>query len=219
MSLKYDASAFAVETGSKENRISSSASRRMRIAMASLLALGVFGSGIAVADEQAKPVLEYEPVVAASQAALFGTSVPTVNFSADNLTEKTPNKWLVGGAMGLIIAALIKIVGANRVMNIVADAGPTLARAAEAIVSAPKMAAKALGSAVTSPIKFLMIVGGLAMIGFTGISIFDLHWGAGIATGIGMTAVTWLGTSKIANRMRRQKMRVDPEPQPSRSSF
>ena len=70
-------------------------------------------------------------------------------------------------------------------------------KTAEAIGQAPAAAAKAVGSAIMSPVRFLIMMGGLALIGFTGISVFDLQWTAGIATGVGLTAVTWVGSNKV----------------------
>jgi len=59
-----------------------------------------------------------------------------------------------------------------------------------------------------SPVKFLMLVGGIAMIGFTGISVLDLHWSAGIVTGIGMSMMVWVGAQKVMKNLKPIKVRV-----------
>jgi len=137
-------------------------------------------------------------------ADAYGTSVPAVEAAP----AKQTNPWLIGGAMALIFGALVKLVGPNRVMNIAAEAGPALQKTAESIAKAPKAAAKAVGSALASSMKLMVLIGGLAMIGFTGISVFDLQWSAGIATGIGMTALTWVGSSRFSKTLKRQTVKV-----------
>lgn len=175
---------------------------------ASLAALIMISAGSASANDEAAVLSATAVADKAPIESVLDDVRPVTNGSVPEvaLAQKSPNPWLIGGAMALILAALVKLVGANRVMNIAAEAGPAIRKTAETIANAPKAAAKAVGSAMTSPLRFLALVGGLAMLGFTGISIFDLEWTAGIATGIGMTAVTWVGAHKLSRKLSPQRL-------------
>lgn len=193
----------AYRGGHSKSPLKTMINKSAAVSLAALVALtgGVAFAGTAdddlAFDDQSTTIIQ--------MAESYGTSVPAVEAAPPG---KASNPWLIGGAMALIFGALIKLVGPNRVMNMAAQAGPAVHKTAEAIAKAPKAAAKAVGSALTTPFRFLLLVGGLAMIGFTGISIFDLQWGAGIATGIGMTAVTWIGSSRFSKTLKRQRVKV-----------
>ncbi|MEL6111901.1 MAG: hypothetical protein AAFR20_03765 [Pseudomonadota bacterium] len=176
-------------------------------AMALAAALGFSfagpGLGASAAAAPADSIDSDTAFIIAAQNA-YGTSVPAVDAEAPRKTSP----WLIGAGMALILGALVKLIGANRVMNLAAEAGPALQKTAETLAEAPKAAARAMGAAMTTPLRYLMLIGGLAMIGFTGISFFDLEWGAGILTGIGMTAVTWAGTARFGGFFRRIRVPV-----------
>jgi len=183
------------------------AGRIMRTAAISLVAMAAMGINAASADDQILNDEVFTPAIETVAVSSDGQASQMLMAAAVGTEKKSSNKWLIGGAMALILAALTKLIGANRVLNMAAQAGPTLRKAGEAIASAPAAAANAIGSAVTQPFKFLILVGGLALVGFTGISIFDLHWSAGLATGAGLTALTWVGSSKLMKKLRPIKLR------------
>ena len=172
--------------------------------MISALALSALAAPAALADEASLP--DSVPVIEVATPA--APSVPSVDYVAEpaEQTPAGPNGWLVGGAMALIFAALVKLIGANRVMNMASEAGPKLKQAAETIASAPQEAARALGAAAARPVRFLLIMVSVAMVGFTGIAVFDLEWTAGILTGMGMTALTWLGSSRFIKMLKPIKL-------------
>jgi len=184
----------------------------VRVSAISLLALGVLGHGASFADDammaaSLSSTLQNPNIL---EAAASKTSIevkPSVT-RVDYVAPKTPKKLLIGGAMALIFAAIGKLVGANRLMNLFANAGPVVKKAAETIANAPAAAAKKVGSVMMSPVKFLMLVGGIAMIGFTGISVLDLHWSAGIVTGIGMSMMVWVGAQKVMKNLKPIKVRA-----------
>jgi len=173
----------------------------MAASLAALLAMtagfgGVAANAAAPGDEQA---IIYE---------MSADELASLSALADETQASKPSKWLIGGAMGLILAALVKLIGSNRVANMAAAAGPALRKSADALAAAPRAAAKAVGSAVASPLRFVFLVGGLAMIGFTGVGIYDLEWAGGLAVGAGLTALTWLGSSKLKNVFRLKRATV-----------
>lgn len=194
---------------------------RATTAMALAAVLGFSFAGPlagAAATSSAGDDLEKSFIIAAQES--YGTSVPAVSgVSAEAAeTSQKKNPWLIGAGMALILGALVKLIGANRVMNLAAEAGPALQKTAETLAEAPKAAARAVGAAMTTPLRYVMLIGGLAMIGFTGISFFDLEWGAGILTGIGMTAVTWAGSARLGKVFRRQRVPVRARTKPDRQA-
>ncbi len=173
----------------------------MAASLAALLAMtagfgGVAANAAAPGDE---PAIVYE---------MSAEELASLSALADETQASKPSKWLIGGAMGLILAALVKLIGANRVANMAAAAGPALRKSADVLAAAPRAAAKAVGSAVASPLRFVFLVGGLAMIGFTGVGIYNLEWAGGLAVGAGLTALTWLGSSKLKNVFRLKRASV-----------
>ncbi len=199
---------------SSQKNSKSSGMAQMKVAAASLLALAAMGGIgaqlVGYSGDRTETIMPvYETLN--SEALNAHDSSITKATSAEAVSQKGPNGWLIGGAVALILGALYKLVGANRMMNIVANAGPAVRRSVEftreKIAEAPKMAAKAAASALSSPARMLILIGGLAMIGFTGVSVFDLHWSAGIMTGIGMTAMTWVGTSRFMKKLRPQPVK------------
>lgn len=189
-------------TGAKQCKktVKKNLMRQSKITIASLLALGICGGSAQAADfaalENGTATVDDHYLSIAEPARK--PSVPEVGF----IQEKTPNKWLIGAALGLILAALAKLVGANRVLNMFSQAGPTIKMAAEKIAAAPKAAAQMIGSSLMSPLHFLIIVGGIAMIGFTGINLLDLNWGAGMIAGIGMSALSWVGAKGVMRNLK-----------------
>lgn len=105
-------------------------------------------------------------------------------------------RWALWVGATAALAALVKLIGANGALNMVARAGPVVAKAVEVVVKAPLKAAKAMGEAFMSPVKFMLLLGGLALFAFTGVGLFDLQWAGGLATGMGLTALAWYGAVK-----------------------
>ena len=188
--------------------LDSNATKSMKSAAIAMAALGIFGAGANASDDLQNDVFApaFEQIAIVEAAGPISTSVPHVEMAA-SAPQKSPNKWLIGGAMALILAALAKLVGTNRVMNIVAEAGPALTKAAETLSKAPGAAARAVGEAVMSPMRSLMIIGSLALIGFTGISFLDLQWATGLATGLGLGVASWMSTAKLKRQFAKVRVR------------
>lgn len=160
----------------------------MLAAASATAALTVFGAARAAPPDEAT----IEAAAVQSDAAQDDDIVQTA---------KTP-RWALWAGAAAALAALVKLVGVNRALNILAGAGPAVARVAETAARAPLKAAKAVGEAVMSPFKFALLMGGLALFAYTGVGLFHMQWTGGLATGMALVALAWFGASKARRSFR-----------------
>jgi hypothetical protein len=72
-----------------------------------------------------------------------------------------------------------------------------LQRAARAVAAAPAAAARAVGSFISAPVRFLMVFGVLAIVGFAGIGALNLEWAAGLMIGAALVGLVWVGARRV----------------------
>ncbi|MFQ5562190.1 MAG: hypothetical protein ACE5FO_01340 [Parvularculaceae bacterium] len=157
-------------------------------------ALAAFGGARAaappdIATFETAPVSEPEPAAASAPKGETGR-------------QATAPRWILWAGAAAALAALVRIVGANRALNLLAGAGPAVAKAAGAAARAPLKAAKAVGDAAAAPFRFALMMGGLALFAFTGVSLFDLQWAGGLAAGMALVALAWWGAAKTRRAFR-----------------
>ena len=104
--------------------------------------------------------------------------------------EKAVNRWLLGGAAAAALAGLIRLFGWTRI-------SAALQKAGAAAAAAPAAAARYVGEAVKSPVRSLMLVGGLSLFALTGIGFYDVEWAAGLITGAVLTGFALVGARRF----------------------
>jgi hypothetical protein len=106
-------------------------------------------------------------------------------------------------------ASVIGIFGPNRFLNMLLGFGSWLAgllkkgasEAASASAKAAKSTVKAAAKVAKRPGQWLLIVGGLTLFVFTGISVLDIQWQAGLVAGAGATAAAFYGFDKTGEML------------------
>ena len=105
-----------------------------------------------------------------------------------------------GAALGGLVGSLFGLFGGNWLINFLAGLGASLwqvtKKLAKAPVKAVKYAAAATGSMVRKHGKWLAIVGGLALVAFTGVVFFDAQWKAGLVIGAGLAGASFYGLKR-----------------------
>lgn len=150
--------------------------RTAMLAAASIAAIGIAGPAAAgVAAES----VAIEHIAAADH-------VETEARAAD----KAVNRWLLGGAVSAALAGLIGLFGWARISE-------ALRKAADMAIEAPAAAARAVAEAIKSPVRTLMIVGGLSLFALTGIGFYDVEWAAGLLTGAALTLAGLVGMRRM----------------------
>lgn len=104
--------------------------------------------------------------------------------------DKAVNRWLLGGAAAAALAGLVRLFGWTRIST-------ALRKAGEVAVAAPAAAARYVGEAVKSPVRSLMIVGGLSIFALTGVGLYDIEWAAGLLTGAALTLAGVVGARRF----------------------
>jgi hypothetical protein len=153
-------------------------------AAASLTAVGGMAGHAALAEPHPASaiVLSTHQVAADEERAPLPPTAKTVGLAA-----------LAAAAFGFAL----QFLGAERV-----------ARLAKAAVAAPAAAARAIGSAIGEPVRFVLAITLLAALGFAGLGLFNLEWAGGLAVGAGFVALIWAGATRfraaLASRRARQ---------------
>ncbi|WP_411820933.1 hypothetical protein ABFZ85_07230 [Hyphococcus formosus] len=121
-------------------------------------------------------------------------------------------KWALIVAAAGALAGLVKLMGARKVADAIAVGTVATARVA---AKAATNTARAVGKTVSSPLRFLAILFGLALFALTGIGIFDVEWIGGLLSGAALTAAGVFGvlkTRRIFQPVRvKAKNRTNPE--------
>lgn len=98
--------------------------------------------------------------------------------------------WMAGGAVAAALAGLIRLFGWTRIAG-------ALRKTGEALVAAPAAAARYAGEAIRSPVRSVLIIGGLSLFALAGVGFYDVEWLAGLATGLALTLAGVVGISRI----------------------
>lgn len=109
-----------------------------------------------------------------------------------------------GAALSGLLASMIALFGPNRILNMLASLGKKIARismkAAEQPIRAAGVAARATSQAAAKvfrkPGQMLLIFAGLTIFTFTGISVMDIQWQAGLVAGAGVAGAAMYGWRK-----------------------
>ena len=163
------------------------ATKSTLLAAASVIAASAVVMPAAAADYAPTAPIE----VAIDEMSVSASPVLDVDIS-----DKAPlgaKKWALVMAAAGALAGLVKLIGARRVADAIASGTVKTAKVA---AKAATSTAKAVGRTVSSPLRFLAILFGLALFALTGIGIFDIEWIGGLLSGAAMTAVGMFGVAK-----------------------
>lgn len=131
--------------------------------------------------------------------------------AADHGAEKPAiggKKWVLLVAAAGALAALVKLIGAKRVADVVSEGAVYAARATAKTASG---AARAVGRTVSSPLRFLAILFGLALFALTGVGLYDIEWIGGLLSGAALAGAGLYGflkTRRIFQPVRARARRV-----------
>jgi hypothetical protein len=105
--------------------------------------------------------------------------------------------WLAGGAVAAALAGLIRLFGWSRI----ADA---LGKAGSALAAAPAAAVRFAGEAIKTPLRSLLVIGGLSLFALTGVGLYDVEWLAGVATGATLVVAGIVGFRRFGRLFARR---------------
>ncbi|MEO1136248.1 MAG: hypothetical protein AAFW68_06505, partial [Pseudomonadota bacterium] len=146
------------------------------------------------------------PAVSAVEAA------PAVAHAVDEAAgEKamTARKWALLAAAAGALAGLVKLIGARRVADAISEGAVKTARAAG---GAANVAARAVGRTVSSPLRFLAVLFGLALFALTGAGLYDVEWILGLVSGAALAGVSLFGVLKTRKLFRPVPVKKDLHP-------
>ncbi len=151
---------------------------------------------------------DLDPAVTVPTVAV---EVPVIAHAADHTDqEKAPlnaKKWALLAAAAASLAGLVKLIGARKVAEAVTDGAIKTARVAASTASG---AARVVGRAVSSPLRFLAMLLGLALFALAGIGLYDVEWIGGLLSGAALAGATLFGMWKT--RLALKPVRVKAKP-------
>lgn len=118
-----------------------------------------------------------------------------------------------GFALSGLLAGVIGLFGPNRLFNLLLRYGKRLARisaraakhpvraAGKAAQATVRATAKVTSRVLRKPGQFLLVVAGLTLFTFTGISVLDVQWQAGLLAGAGLAGAAFYGLRKTGQAM------------------
>lgn len=133
----------------------------------------------------------------AAHPAIVSVEAPApVAHAGDQAVEGQPigaKKWALLAVAAGALAGLIKLIGARRVAEAVAEGAMKTARVA---ASAASGAVKVVGRTFASPLRYLAVLFGLALFALTGIGLFDIEWIGGLLSGAALMGAGLYGVLK-----------------------
>ncbi len=111
----------------------------------------------------------------------------------EDKTPIAPKKWALMAAAAGALAALVKLIGATRVAEAVTKGA---VRAAKVTGKAASGTVKAVRRTISSPLRFLAVLFGLALFALTGIGLFDVEWIGGLISGAALAGAGLYGVFK-----------------------
>ena len=112
---------------------------------------------------------------------------------ADESKQSPAKRWgLIAVAAGAL-AGLVKLIGARKIAKGVGDAAT---QAVKMSGKAAGAAAKTVGRAVASPLRFAVLMAGLALFALAGVGFYDVEWLGGLIVGGAMTCLFVYGAVK-----------------------
>ncbi|WP_395074208.1 hypothetical protein [Hyphococcus sp.] len=151
---------------------------------------------------------------AAHPAIVSVEATAPIAHAGDHASENkplSPKKWALLAVAAGALGWLIKLIGARRVADAVAEGAVKTARVA---ASAASGALKVVGRTFASPLRFLGVMFGLALFALTGVGLFDAEWIGGLISGAALMGAGLYGVLKTRKALIpvKTKARTRPEP-------
>lgn len=138
------------------------------------------------------------PPPAADPAPMEHAAVAATHDDAESRAADTAVRgWLAGGAVAAALAGLIRLFGWSRI-------AAALGKAGSAVAAAPAAAVRYAGEAIKSPLRSLLIIGGLSLFVLTGVGFYDVEWIAGVATGAALVVAGVVGVRRFGQLFARR---------------
>jgi hypothetical protein len=102
--------------------------------------------------------------------------------------------WALAGAAAAALAAIARLIGFKKIAAAAKAAGP-------ATVAAGAAAVKAVGRAVASPVRFVLLMAGLGVFALTGVGLYDIEWAGGLVAGVLVATTFFIGMRKLRNSL------------------
>jgi len=150
----------------------------------------------------------------AAHPATYAVETQSIAHAADHADEQAApgaaKKWALLAAAAGVLAALVKLIGARRVAEVVSEGAVRTARAA---ATGAVVAVRAVGRAAASPLRTPAIIFGLGLFALAGVGLYDVEWIGGLVAGAALTGVlAWsLWKMRLALRPLRVKARRPAE--------
>lgn len=152
---------------------------RIRAALLAAASLTAATAAVARADEAA-PI---EPV--ATERLVTATGHDAERPNRAGAIQKL-------GLAALAAAALARLIGFRRIRAVAAKTVEMAGTAASAGVAAAASAARMVGRAISSPLRFAALFGGVALVALTGVGLYDVEWAGGLFFGaLFATTIFW----------------------------
>lgn len=182
------------------------APRRVKIAM--MAAASLFAAAAA-----SSPAHAGEFDAAAFPATVEAFVAPDIGHAAGAGEEqgKPIATWALIAAAAAALAGIVKLLGVKRVAAAVVQTTTMVAKNA---TKAAARAAKAVGSAMSSPLRMIMAFAGLALFALTGVGLYDIEWIGGMAVGLAMAGIGAAGVAGLGKRFKMATARLRPELRP-----
>lgn len=124
----------------------------------------------------------------------------------DSLLALRP--WHLGAFLAGGFAALVRIFGANRILNFVAAAAPSATRAAKAVADAPVKAARAVAKSAAGWGRFVLAIGVIGVFALAGVGYYDVEWLGGLAAGGALAALMGHGGAMMRRGLSLSPIRI-----------
>lgn len=162
------------------------------IKIASLATTALLASAAALAPAQAGDfdVAAYPVVI---EAPLTADAAAHAVDHADQKNRQPVQFLAIFAAAAGALAGLFKVFGAKKLARAAASGAASAARASGAYAGA---AVKAVGRAVASPLRFALIVAGLAFFALAGVGFYNIEWIGGLLAGAALSGAAAYGMMK-----------------------
>ena len=138
------------------------------------------------------------PPAAAQMAPVEHAAVAAADDETEARAADTAVRgWIAGGAVAAALAGLVRLFGWSRVTA-------ALGRAGSIIAAAPAAAIRHAGEAIKSPLRSLLIFGGLSLFVLAGVGFYEVEWLAGVATGAALVLAGVVGSRRIGRSVARR---------------
>ncbi len=99
------------------------------------------------------------------------------------------------------LAGLIRLIGAKKIVRAAKET-------AVAAVKVSGKAVKAVSRAVASPLRFALLMAGLALFALTGVGLYDIEWIGGLVAGAAMAGLAAYGAMKARMSLKPRPIRI-----------